>query len=130
MGGLLLYAHLAAAAGAGVRSGVTIGSSLDYTDSGSWFLPLTRLRGLTRHVPAIPVGALQTLASPFGPSKGQPLDEFNIWVPNTDPRVWRKLQAIGWHSVSANVMGQLARLDVLYTEAFEAASQTGSGCPE
>jgi pimeloyl-ACP methyl ester carboxylesterase len=107
MGGLLLYAHLAHTGGLGLRSGVTIGSSLDYCGSGSWFLPLTRLRGLTRHVPAIPLGALQTLASPFGPSEG-PLHEFNIWLPNTDPRVWRKLQAIGWHSVSANVLGQLA----------------------
>jgi pimeloyl-ACP methyl ester carboxylesterase len=107
MGGLLLYAHLARG-GAGLRSGTTIGSSLDYYDTGSWFQPLTRLAPLTRYMPAVPIGALQTLASPFGPREGNPLDEFNIWVSNTEPRVWRKLQAIGWHSVSSPVLAQLA----------------------
>jgi len=105
MGGILLYAHLSRAGGGeGLRSGVAIGSSLDYSGSGSWFDPLTRLRRVTEVLPSIPLGVIQTLASPFGGRH----DEFNIQISNTDRRVWRKLQAIGWESVSAPVMRQLA----------------------
>ncbi len=68
MGGLLLYAHLASGGSAAIRSGIAVGSSLDYSATASGFHRLMILRNLVNRLPAIPVGLI---ARTFGAFAGR-----------------------------------------------------------
>lgn len=107
LGGILMYAH-AARGGDRLRSGVAVGASLDYTGSSSWFHRVDQLAFLRAVLRAVPIGFFAAVTSPLaarGPSR---LDEFNIHWGNIDPPLYRRLNAIGFHTVSAKVLAQLA----------------------
>jgi polyhydroxyalkanoate synthase len=133
MGGLLLYAYLAGGGSSAIRSGVTIGSSLDYSGSASGFKRLAGLRRFAARVPAIPIGPILRAAAPFIGRTTTPLERFNIWPTNVEPAVWRKLSIEGFHWVSGPVMAQLATAmdpgglrsrdgSIRYTDGLAAAS--------
>jgi pimeloyl-ACP methyl ester carboxylesterase len=108
MGGLLLYAHLSRGGSSTIRSGVTLGSSLDYSGGHSGFHRLLPLRGLLRRLPAVPVGAVARLSGRFVGRVTTAYERFNIWPSNCDPVLWRRICEGGFHSVSPAVMAQLA----------------------
>ncbi|MFN7972434.1 MAG: alpha/beta fold hydrolase [Acidobacteriota bacterium] len=108
MGGILLYGHLALGGSDGVRSGVTIGSSLDYSASASQFHQLRRLRFLTRLVPAIPFRLLCRTLAPLAGRTSNPIERFLYWPGNMEGRLVRKLLGDGFHAISAPVLAQMA----------------------
>lgn len=107
MGGILLYVHLSLGGG-GVRSGVAIGSSLDYSSSMSWFHHVKGLAWLRHLLPAAPIGFVSTVTAPFAARGRSKLDEFNVWYSNIHPPDYRRLTAVTFHSVSTRVLAQLA----------------------
>ena len=108
MGGLLLYAYLARGDGSAIRSGVTVGSALDYSASRSGFHGMTGLAGVLRAIPAVPIGAVAFASSPLVGRWSSPFERFNVWASNVEPRHWRTVCRKGFHAVSAPVMEQLA----------------------
>ena len=107
MGGVLLLAHLARGGGR-IASGVTLGSSLDYSSSDSGFRTLMPLRSLLGSLPALPVSTIARLSAPFAGVVSTPFEAFNIWASNTDMALWQLIARHGFHPVSSNVMLQLA----------------------
>jgi pimeloyl-ACP methyl ester carboxylesterase len=108
MGGLLLYCVLSQGGSARVRSGIALGSSLDYSGSPSGFHATRRLVALTRLVPAVPLGAMCLLLAPLSGRVANPLERFLLWPSNVEPGTIRRLVATGYHAVSAPVLAQLA----------------------
>lgn len=107
MGGILLYAHLARG-GEGVRAGITVGSSLDYSRSDSEFHLLARLVGVTAVIPALPLGVLALLGAPGAGRVFNVVERFQYWPSNIEPLVARRLFAAGFQTVSSGVLAQLA----------------------
>lgn len=108
MGGILAYAHLARGRSGDLRSAITVASSLDYSGSRSGFHALLPFGSLLDHLPAVPVGLLARAAGALVGRVVTPYERFNVWPSNTDPAVWRRISARGFHAVSAPVMAQLA----------------------
>lgn len=107
MGGIMLYGHMGFG-GEGVRSAVTIGSSLDYSRSSSWFHGLMRFLWLERWVPAVPFGPMMQLTSPLRGHRANVLDELNAWHANVVPDEYRQLCRLNFHVISPPVLKQLA----------------------
>lgn len=108
MGGLLLYSLMARGLAERVRSGIVVGSSLDYSDSLSEFHLGLKMLWLTRVLPAVPLGAIVRFVSPFSGLFANPLERFNVWSSNVEGALIRRLHAVGFHGVSAPVLRQLA----------------------
>ena len=108
-GGIVLYMHLASG-GEGVRAGVTIGSALDYSGTESDFHQLLQLLDLARVLPAFPLGPLSTFGAPFMGRVPNRVEEFNVWPPNIDPELSRRLHATCFHPVSSGVLLQFATM--------------------
>lgn len=107
MGGLALMSYLARG-GNGIRSGVTIGSTLDYSRSPSDFRTLLRLKFLLRLLPYFPFGPLARLFAPLSCRFANPFDAFNVQWTNIDPKVYRRFMASGVESASSGVLKQLS----------------------
>lgn len=107
MGGLLLYATLAVDGGRYLRSGITVGSSLDYSGTGSDFESLSRLIGLTDYIPSLPLSYLSTLISPLSGRIDSPIDRFSAWPTNIEPELFRQCAALNFHDISSPVLRQL-----------------------
>lgn len=108
MGGILLYAHLARGGSADVRSGVAVGSSLDYSGSNSEFHRLLPLRGLASKIPAVPTAPFMLRLAPLAGRFPNPLERFDYWPANLEGRLARRLFATVMESMSAPLLGQLA----------------------
>jgi pimeloyl-ACP methyl ester carboxylesterase len=108
MGGLLLYAHLARGEGGALRSGITVGSSMDYSASRSGFHRMLPLANVLQRIPAVPVGLIARLSAPLAGRWRSPFEAFNVWTTNVDSAHWRTICERGFHAVSAPVMLQLA----------------------
>ena len=108
MGGLLLYAHLARGRSEDIRSGITVGSSLDYSRSRSGFKAVAPLRAVLDYLPAVPMGLVAWLCGAVAGRVRTPFETFNIWSSNVDPRLWARLCQSAFHTVSAPVLMQLA----------------------
>ena len=109
MGGILLYAHLASGGSKSVKSGITIGSSLDYSGSKSWFKPIARMQWITGMVPAVPLGWMSLVGAPLAArGRGSVADRFVVHPANVDAKSYRLLQATCFHAVSSPVLKQLA----------------------
>jgi pimeloyl-ACP methyl ester carboxylesterase len=108
MGGVLLYAHLASAAEPRIRSGVAVGSSLDYSGSPTEFRAVLEARGLVDLLPAVPLGQFAAATAPLAGRFENRLETFNAWAPNVEPELVRKLNASTFHAISTPVLQQLA----------------------
>lgn len=108
MGGILLYCYLAEGGTRYIQSGITVGSSLDYSQSPSGFHYLVPFRWLAKMIPLLPLGPATLLVSPFSGRRQNPIETFNYWLPNMDPKLVRRLNAIVKHSISPPVLAQLA----------------------
>ena len=107
MGGIVLYLSLILLGGERFRSGVTIGSSLDYCATGSDFDQLIKLKWLVSWLPAVPMGALASALAPLTGRFPNLADEFMYRAANTDRLLYRRLIANGYQAVSGPVFWQL-----------------------
>jgi pimeloyl-ACP methyl ester carboxylesterase len=107
MGGILLYCYLASGGAAKIRSGITVGSSLDYSASNSRFRPISRLGFIAPYMPTFPLGAIAGALAPLTGRFANPLERFNYRETNMERAVMRQLHEEGFHTVSTPVMAQL-----------------------
>lgn len=107
MGGILLLAMLALGE-TSIASGVTIGSSLDYSNTGSAFENLIKLLPLTRFIDPVPLGPFAAAMAPQALAFDNPIDRFNVYPDNIDRSVYRKLTAVGFHPIPRGVLKDLA----------------------
>lgn len=107
MGGILLLAMLALGEER-IASGITVGSSIDYSNTGSAFENLIRLLPLTALVDPVPLGPLAAALAPGALAFDNPVDRFNVHPPNIDRGLYRKLTAVGFHPIPAGVLRDLA----------------------
>ncbi len=107
MGGILLYAHTAVAEPR-IRSGITLGSSLDYRDSPSALHGLAKLAPLSRLVSEVPVhwpALVSASASRWGRFF---VDSMLVNPENVELSVYRKMVANVLHPVGSRVLRELA----------------------
>jgi pimeloyl-ACP methyl ester carboxylesterase len=107
MGGILLYAH-AAVAEPRIRSGITIGSSLDYSDSATAFRWLARLAPLSHLLPEVPVHWPALLSASASRGGRTFVDPMLVNPDNVELEVYRKLAANVMHPVASRVLRELA----------------------
>jgi len=107
MGGILLLAMLALGE-TRIASGITVGSSLDYSNTGSAFENLIKLLPLTRFLNPVPLGPFAAAMAPSALAFDNPIDRFNVYPDNIDRDVYRKLTAVGFHPIPRGVLRDLA----------------------
>lgn len=107
MGGMLLLCH-SGLHGTDLRSLTTIGTSLDFTGTGSDFARLLTFKPLARVLPAIPLGLLSFMLSPLTGRVRNRLEGFLMWFSNVAPMVTRRLYANTFYAVSSPVLLQLS----------------------
>ncbi len=108
MGGILLYCALSRDPGLAIRSGITVGSALDYSVDRSDFHTLRRLRWMLAGMPRVPLGMLSAWTAPLAGRWATPSDRFNACPDNVEPRVFRRLSAHAFHDVPAALLRQLS----------------------
>ncbi len=102
MGGILLYAHTAVAEPR-IRSGVAIGSSLDYSDSATAFRWIAKLAPLSHLLPEVPVHWPALLSASASRGGRRFVDPMLVNPDNVDLEVYRKLAANVMHPVASRV---------------------------
>lgn len=108
MGGILL--HAACAAGeTRLRSVLTLASALDYSGTPSVFHSLKKLVGLTRVLPAVPLGPMTRFLWPIALAVPNKIDAVNVHAPNVDKRLYRRLVALAFHAISSPVLRSLSK---------------------
>ncbi len=107
MGGILL--HIRRAMGdPRVAAGVAVGAAVDYSGTPSVFHDASRLVGLTRVLPAVPLGPFARFLAPVALAFDNPIDRVNVHPSNVERHLYRRLCALGFHAVSAPVLRTLA----------------------
>lgn len=106
MGGMLMLSHCGKASD--IRSAVTIGSSLDFTHSGSDFARLLKWKWLAHALPALPAGLLALMVAPCTGRVANRIEECTMWFANVDPAVTRLHYANTFHAISSPVLQQLS----------------------
>jgi pimeloyl-ACP methyl ester carboxylesterase len=106
MGGVLAYCALQTDQASRIHSATIIGSSLVYT-SGTDFTYWKKYLGWARELPGIPLGPFAQMVAPISSRFDNPLDEFNVYPPNVEGQLNRRLLANGFHWVSTGVLVQL-----------------------
>jgi fermentation-respiration switch protein FrsA (DUF1100 family) len=65
------------------------------------------MKWLAQCIPAVPLGFLAKLWTPFTGNQASAIEEFNYWPENTEKKVAKKLHQDGFHGVSTRVLMQL-----------------------
>ena len=107
MGGILLYAHTAIAEPR-IRSGITIGSSLDYSGSATAFRLIAKLAPLSHLLPEVPVHWPALLSASASRGGRRFVDPMLVNPDNVELEVYRKLAANVMHPVASRVLRELA----------------------
>lgn len=110
MGGVLLFCHCGVHGSTRVASGVTVGSGIDYSDTGSYYQPLIRFYPLIRWMKRHPLGLLSKLSAPTCGRFHTITEEFNYWPSNTAPAAGRAIHAGVINDVSGDVTRQMSTL--------------------
>lgn len=106
MGGILLYCH-SAQADTRIVSGITIGSTLDYSGAPSLFHFLAPLARLTHLMPSTPMHWPALLFSTAAALGRKLIDTAFVNPDNVDLHVYRKMTANILHPVSSKVLRDL-----------------------
>jgi len=91
-----------------VRSVATLGSSVDYSGTPSVFRTAVKALFLTYVIPAVPLGAFASTMAPIALAFPNPIDAGNVHHRNVDRELYRRLTAVGFHSIRAKVLRDLA----------------------
>jgi len=108
MGGVILFCHGIAHPDAPITSGITIASSLDYTEGESGYRNLLPIRSVLEKLPGIPYGTAMHLLAPVLCRMPTPIESFQVWPRNIEPEVVRHLLAISFHTVPIRLLASLA----------------------
>ncbi len=108
MGGLLLLAR-AALQDIRIKSAMTLGSTLDYSDSPSIFHQLIKIKPLGKFLPIIPVHWVSAASSLGAKFTVKAIDPVLVNPSNVNRALYRKMAAIALHPVSGKVMMDLAQ---------------------
>lgn len=103
MGGILLYCH-AAQSNARIVSGITIGSTLDYSGHPSVFHRISPLAALTYMTPSMPMHWPALFCSKATALSKNFIDSTLVNPGNVDRHVYRKLTANLLHPVSSRLL--------------------------
>lgn len=108
MGGILFMLHALRTGGEGLRSGVAVGSALDYRH-GSVFQQLIKLRPLAERLPYVPFGGLTHLLAPLS-GRLPRIDDLNFCPGGAEPEVMRKVQANMFGRIPVALLDSLSTL--------------------
>ena len=108
-GGILLYCH-AAMGGEHIRSGITIGSSLNYHHSSSFFHQIAPLAPLSHALPQVPLHWSALFSSWASRWHRTFIDPVLVGRDNVELDVYRKMAANVMHPVSSKVLRDMARV--------------------
>lgn len=107
MGGMVLLAAIARGL-ADVRSAVTLGSALAFAGTDHALGEYARLKPALKRVSTVPYGRLARILAPLAARwRHNPIDALNINVDNCDGSAVRRLDAVGFTTVSPDVALQL-----------------------
>ncbi|MFZ5722195.1 MAG: alpha/beta fold hydrolase [Pseudomonadota bacterium] len=109
MGGILLYCR-AALADTRIRSGIAIGSSLDYSGLPTLFHRLVPFTALTHLLPAVPLDLPARFSGWASAYSTKLIDPTLVNPDNVDPAVYRKMASNILHPVSGRVLRDLREI--------------------
>lgn len=107
MGGILLY-YLASQGESRIKRGITLGSSLDYSDTSSWFKYIAAAAPLSHLLPATPIHWPARVSGFLSRYQANAIDPFLANPRNIQPQYFSQFACIGIHSVSSKVLRDLA----------------------
>jgi pimeloyl-ACP methyl ester carboxylesterase len=111
LGGLLLFCYGILHPEAPIASGVTLGTALDYRIGSTSFRHLLKIRVLLERLSAIPYGTAVHLLSPLlGGRLTAAMDTLTAWPPNIEPEIFRRIQALCFHTVPVSLLASLSTL--------------------
>lgn len=108
MGGILLCCYAIRNDDHGIKSGVAIGSALDYRVGDSGFARIYAAREVIKHLPAVPFGPLSHLISPLLGRVRTGFETFNFWRENVEPQIIRAFYANGFEWIPMSLLMSLA----------------------
>lgn len=108
MGGILLYSYLATA-GSGLKSGITLGSSLNYANLPSYFHGITPLVGITKLFPRVPIYAPALLSAWLSSKFGKAfMDKSLVFPDNISLEIYQKVGGVCLQPVCNKVLLEMA----------------------
>lgn len=107
MGGLLLYA-LAAQKNKHIKSGITLGSSLDYSGTATIFNAIAPLAKLTKPLPFVPLNKFIALSGKLSSISTSFIDTSLVNPDNTQLKDFQRLTTNAFHPVSSQVLRDLS----------------------
>ena len=108
MGGVLLLCYGILEEQAPIARGITVGSALDYRVGTTGFRALLAARPLLSKFTAIPYGTLIHLLAPAMGRGAAMLEAFNVWPPNIESEIVRRIHAQCFHSIPVSLLESLA----------------------
>jgi pimeloyl-ACP methyl ester carboxylesterase len=113
MGGILLFCYCALNGSPKIASGISAGSGLDYTDTGSHYQPLIPFAGLAGKIGRIPAGFFTKVIAPFCGRINNVFESFNYYPKNTAPKAARMIHGAALFDTTGKVFHQMAGLFTL-----------------
>ena len=107
LGGILLYGR-AAMLDARIKSGITIGSTLDYSGLPTAFRAIAPLAPLSHLVPFVPIHWAALLQSHISGYSPRLIDSMMVCPENVDVELYRRMAANMLHPVSARLLRDLS----------------------
>lgn len=107
MGGILLY-YLASQSDARIKRGITLGSSLDYSNTGSLFRLIATAAPLTHILPATPIHWAARISGYLSRYHAGAIDPFLANPKNISPQSFSQYTRTATHPVSSRVLRDLA----------------------
>lgn len=108
MGGIVTHSALAAGESR-IRTAIMLASAIDYSGTPSVFHSLKGLVGLTKILPAVPLGPMTRFMWPVALAVPNKIDAVNVNAPNVDKQLYRRLVAVTFHGISSPVLQSLTR---------------------
>lgn len=109
MGGILLFSY-AALNLPGIRSGITLGSSLNYSVGPSRFKLITPFSFTTHLMPKVPIDRISHVYSLMNKLNKRLVSSMFSNVDNIDPRIYRLFLDTTFHPFSSKVLRDLTRI--------------------
>ena len=108
MGGIALHTRVAKL-DPRIRSGTTLGASIDYSGTKTVFHSLIKWIWATYLMPAVPLGGLTRSMAPLALAFDNPVDRGNVFPSNVDRRLYRGLVGTAFHGISSPVLRSLSK---------------------
>lgn len=107
MGGILLY-HFAASADQRIRAGITLGSSMNYYDTGSFFRFIEPLSPITHLMKSTPLDIFMKASGKGSRYSKKAIDRVLVNPDNISQTEFERFTSLGTHPISSQVLRDLA----------------------